>query len=47
MDEPFRYRNKAQFPFGTDKEGDPVLDCMPEEPMISLPIQNVSWELSK
>ena len=24
MDEPFRYRNKAQFPFGTDKEGNPV-----------------------
>lgn len=24
MDEPFYYRNKAQFPFGTDKEGQPV-----------------------
>lgn len=24
MDEPFYYRNKAQFPFGTDKEGKPV-----------------------
>lgn len=24
MDEPFRYRNKAQFPIGTDKEGNPV-----------------------
>ena len=24
MDEPFYYRNKAQFPFGTDKEGEPV-----------------------
>ena len=24
MDEPFFYRNKAQFPFGTDKEGNPV-----------------------
>ncbi len=24
MDEPWRYRNKAQFPFGTDKEGRPV-----------------------
>lgn len=24
MDEPFGYRNKAQFPFGTDKEGCPV-----------------------
>ena len=24
MDEPFGYRNKAQFPFGTDKEGRPV-----------------------
>ncbi len=24
MEEPFRYRNKAQFPFGTDKEGTPV-----------------------
>ena len=24
MNEPFRYRNKAQFPFGTDKEGNPV-----------------------
>ena len=24
MDEPFGYRNKAQFPFGTDKEGNPV-----------------------
>ncbi|GAA0794466.1 23S rRNA (uracil(1939)-C(5))-methyltransferase RlmD [Faecalicatena orotica] len=24
MDEPFYYRNKAQFPFGTDKEGNPV-----------------------
>ena len=24
MDEPFFYRNKAQFPFGTDKEGTPV-----------------------
>ena len=21
MDEPYRYRNKAQFPFGKDKEG--------------------------
>ena len=24
MDQPFGYRNKAQFPFGTDKEGRPV-----------------------
>lgn len=24
MEEPFGYRNKAQFPFGTDKEGHPV-----------------------
>lgn len=24
MDAPFGYRNKAQFPFGTDKEGNPV-----------------------
>ncbi|MBR4965939.1 MAG: 23S rRNA (uracil(1939)-C(5))-methyltransferase RlmD, partial [Lachnospiraceae bacterium] len=24
MEEPFRYRNKAQFPVGTDKEGNPV-----------------------
>lgn len=24
MDEPYYYRNKAQFPFGTDKEGNPV-----------------------
>ena len=24
MDVPFEYRNKAQFPFGTDKEGNPV-----------------------
>ena len=24
MDEPFYYRNKAQFPFGTDKAGEPV-----------------------
>ena len=24
MDNPFGYRNKAQFPFGTDKEGNPV-----------------------
>lgn len=24
MDKPFYYRNKAQFPFGTDKEGNPV-----------------------
>lgn len=24
MDEPFYYRNKAQFPFGMDKEGEPV-----------------------
>lgn len=24
MEEPFFYRNKAQFPFGTDKEGNPV-----------------------
>lgn len=24
MDEPFYYRNKAQFPFGTDKEGNPI-----------------------
>ena len=24
MDSPFGYRNKAQFPFGTDKEGNPV-----------------------
>ena len=24
MDEPFHYRNKAQFPFGTDKEGNPI-----------------------
>lgn len=24
MDEPFRYRNKAQFPIGTDREGNPV-----------------------
>lgn len=24
MDEPFRYRNKAQYPIGTDKEGQPI-----------------------
>ena len=24
MDNPFGYRNKAQFPFGTDKEGNPI-----------------------
>lgn len=24
MDDPFGYRNKAQFPFGTDKEGNPM-----------------------
>ncbi len=24
MEEPYRYRNKAQFPIGTDKEGNPV-----------------------
>ena len=24
MDDPFRYRNKAQFPIGTDKNGEPV-----------------------
>ena len=24
MDDPFGYRNKAQFPFGTDREGNPV-----------------------
>lgn len=24
MEEPFHYRNKAQFPFGTDKNGEPV-----------------------
>ena len=24
MEEPFHYRNKAQFPFGTDKEGNPI-----------------------
>lgn len=24
MEEPFRYRNKAQYPIGTDKEGNPV-----------------------
>lgn len=24
MDEPFRYRNKAQYPMGTDKDGNPV-----------------------
>lgn len=24
MEEPFRYRNKAQFPFGTDKGGNPI-----------------------
>ena len=24
MDDPWRYRNKAQFPFGTDKGGNPV-----------------------
>ena len=29
------------------KRGILLLDFMPEEPMISLPIQNVSWELSR
>ena len=24
MEHPFGYRNKAQFPFGTDKEGNPI-----------------------
>ena len=24
MEHPFSYRNKAQFPFGTDKEGNPI-----------------------
>lgn len=24
MEQPFEYRNKAQFPFGTDKEGNPI-----------------------
>ena len=47
MDEPFRYRNMHNSPLVQIKRGILLLDFMPEEPMISLPIQNVSWELSR
>ena len=34
MEDPWRYRNKAQFPFGMNKENEPVF--MPEEPIALL-----------
>ena len=40
MEEPFHYRNKAQFPIGTDKSS---LDFTQEEPTASFRIQTVHW----
>ena len=40
MDEPYRYRNKAQFPIGTDKEGNPVADA----PTASFRVRIACWE---
>jgi len=43
MKEPFRYRNKAQFPIGTDKDGNPVPVFMREEHTVLFPATTVCW----
>lgn len=43
MEEPFRYRNKAQFPVGTDKEVIWLPVSMQEEPMQSFQTGSVIW----
>ncbi len=35
MEDPYHYRNKAQFPVGCDKDGHRSPDSMPEEPIRS------------
>ena len=41
MDEPYHYRNKAQFPVGTDKEGHIVTGFLQEERIRSFQIATV------
>ena len=36
MEDPWRYRNKAQFPFGMNKENEVIAGFMPEEPIALL-----------
>lgn len=43
MDEPFHYRNKAQFPIGTDKDGKAVAGFYAEGHIRSSRIQIVRW----
>ncbi len=40
MDEPFRYRNKAQFPVGTDAKGEPVFGFYAARSHQVIPIQD-------
>ena len=41
MKEPWRYRNKAQFPFGLDKNGNIVAGFMQAVPMTLLSVKTV------
>ena len=43
MEEPFRYRNKAQYPIGMDKEGNPVAGFYAGRTVL-LPIRNACLE---
>lgn len=43
MDDPWRYRNKAQFPFGTDKEGNPVTGFYAARSHNIIPVRNAGW----
>lgn len=53
MDNPFHYRNKAQYPLGTNKEGEPIIGVFAQRsheiiPMQKCLIQNpISEEISK
>ena len=47
MEEPFHYRNKAQYPIGTDRDGNVSPVSMPDAPIPSLPIQTAPLVLLK
>lgn len=44
MEEPFHYRNKAQYPIGTDRRATRWRDFMPDEPTRSSRIWCAPWE---
>ena len=43
MKEPYRYRNKAQFPIGADKDGNPVAGFMQRVPTVLSRSMTVNW----